>query len=542
MIEETLENLNSQPHELESEDVATVVSDSLVDEKDIFNQSQQSVASRKRKRSIDDFSLQDQQHQIWADALLDYFMLLEYEDRFPAPPEPPPNVNLDRPIDDKGHSAMHWAASMGDVDVVKDLIRRGARVDCLTHNLETPMMRATIFTNNYDKDTMPKIASLLLSTVARRDWFGSTVFHHIAGTTSSRNRYFSARYYLDTIINKLSETWSTEDITQLLDAQDQNGDSAVMIAARNGARKCVRALLGRNVSTDIVNRIGESADELIREMNSRRQNRPRHASSSPFQPDSHNHLNGFGASSSFYNSGNYQQDTQISEYSSETANALKHKVMPAIVGKCEQLAAAYEADLEEKEAERADAERVVRKRQVEVEATRKEIDELIGIDVYEDTEDALELQLGALTAESESLLELEQRSALQRLIAEEEARIPQFHSHHHNHHPPPPHHHHSQHPHDLQHFANEAEDEVEEEKKMEVAMALQRAQQQRRALAAELVQNQSVAGMGERQGEYKRLITGALGIKDEDVENMLPDILSELEEVKERERLEASPL
>lgn len=533
MIEETLENLNSQPHELESEDVATVVSDSLVDEKDIFNQSQQSVASRKRKRSVDDFSLQDQQHQIWADALLDYFMLLEYEDRFPAPPEPPPNVNLDRPIDDKGHSAMHWAASMGDVDVVKDLIRRGARVDCLTHNLETPLMRATIFTNNYDKDTMPKIASLLLSTVTRRDWFGSTVFHHIAGTTSSRNRYFSARYYLDTIINKLSETWSTEDITQLLDAQDQNGDSAVMIAARNGARKCVRALLGRNVSTDIVNRIGESADELIREMNSRRQNRPRHASSSPFQPDSQHHLNGFGASSSFYNSGNYQQDTQTSEFSSETANALKHKVMPAIVGKCEQLAAAYEADLEEKEAERADAERVVRKRQVEVEATRKEIEELMGVDVYEDTEDALELQLGALTAESESLLELEQRSALQRLIAEEEARIPQFHSHHH---------HHSQHPHDLQHFSNEAEDEVEEEKKLEVAMALQRAQQQRRALAAELVQNQSVAGMGERQGEYKRLITGALGIKDEDVENMLPDILSELEEVKERERLEASPL
>ena len=92
-------------------------------------------------------------------------------------------------------------------------------------------------------------------------------------------------------------------------------------------------------------------------------------------------------------------------------------------------------------------------------------------------------------------------------------------------------------PHDLQ-----PSDDEDEEKKLEVAMALQRAQQQRRTLVSELVLNQSVAGMGERQGEYKRLITGALGIKDEDVENMLPDILSELEEVKERERLEASPL
>ena len=43
---------------------------------------------------------------MWADALLDYFMLLDSEDHLPAPPEPPPTVNLDRPIDEKGHSAI----------------------------------------------------------------------------------------------------------------------------------------------------------------------------------------------------------------------------------------------------------------------------------------------------------------------------------------------------------------------------------------------------------------------------------------------------
>ena len=546
-------------HDNESEDIATVVSDSLIDEKDIFNQSQYSVGSRKRKRSVDDFNLQDQQHQIWADALLDYFMLLESEDRFPAPPEPPPNVNLDRPIDDKGHSAMHWAASMGDVEVVKDLIRRRARVDCVSNNLETPLMRAVIFTNNYDKDTMPKMAALLQSTVAKTDCFGQTVFHHIAATTSSRNKYFSARYYLDTIINKLSETWSSEEITRLLDFQDYNGDSAVMIAARNGARKCVRALLGRNVSTDLVNRLGESADELIREMNARRQeqNRRRHNSSSPFQPDTHlngigvgngvgsNGPNTFNPNSSFYDSA--FADTQTTDYSSETANALKHKVMPAMVEKCEQLAAAYEAELEEKEAERADAERVARKRQIEVDATRKEINELMTVNIFDDEIDfdndhaasgglnALELELATLTSESETLLELEQRAALQRLISEEEARAA------------------AQYSTTVAALTSDLTSSVsgdDEEEKVEVALALQRAQQHRRALVAELVQNQSVAGIGgdsadggrERQAEYKRLITGALGVREEDVENMLGDILGELEEERERERLEASPL
>ena len=34
----------------------------------------------------------------------------------------------------------------------------------------------------------------------------------------------------------------------------------------------------------------------------------------------------------------------------------------------------------------------------------------------------------------------------------------------------------------------------------------------------------------EKQGLYKRLITGALGVREEDVEGLLPEIVGELEE------------
>ncbi|KAK0659583.1 Cell division cycle-related protein res2/pct1 [Lasiodiplodia hormozganensis] len=505
------------------------IAESELEEHDLLHGVHYSQGGRKRKRDVDQPSAQDRAHQIWADALLDYFMLLESEDRFPAPPEPPPGVNLDRMIDEKGHSAMHWAAAMGDVDVVKDLIRRQARIDSLSNNLETPLMRAVMFTNNYDKNTMPQMIKILQPTVVRTDWFGSTVFHHIAATTSSKNKYACARYYLDCIINKLSETWIPEEVTRLLNAQDKNGDTAIMIAARHGARKCVRALLGRNVAVDIPNHQGETADDLIRELNARRRDgRHRGMSSSPFAPDGRLGLNGNTTFPGLRNGSNLQQVASPHQFRSQTAQTLMTKIAPTLNEKFEQLASAYEEELVEKDAEATDAERVMRKRQAEVDALKRqlrdmgiaEVDSVIG-DTLEDPlweEDARQQdeELEALTREAEALMELEQKVELQQRIADAEANG------------------------DAQQDGDDGS-EASIRERLRLALSLDNAQKIRRGLVNEVVQNLSVAGMGERSTEYKRLITGALSIREEDVEGMLPEILSELEEAREREVLEASP-
>ncbi|KAF2788925.1 apses-domain-containing protein [Melanomma pulvis-pyrius CBS 109.77] len=518
----------SQRFREETPDNETVISESMLGDQDMINASQYSASSRKRKRGGDQMSIQDQQHQIWADALLDYFMLLDCEDRFVSPPEPPTNVNLDRPIDEKGHSAMHWAAAMGDVEVVKELIRRGARIDCLSNNLETPLMRAVMFTNNFDKNTMPNMVKILQQTVHRTDWFGSTVFHHIAATTSSTNKFVCARYYLDCIINKLSETWIPDEVTRLLNAQDQNGDTAIMIAARNGARKCVRSLLGRNVSVDIPNKKGETADDLIRVLNQRRRmhGRPRQASSSPFAPPPDQRLNGHSEgvepvpfmpmSLPFTN----LVPREPVQFRSQTASHLMTKVAPTLLEKCGELAAAYEAELQEKEAEFIDAERVVQRRRAELEAIRKQVSELanmsngVRINLDDDNVDrAQEDELRMLVEEAESLLEIEQKSELRRFCATT-----------------------------AQTSTNAP---VDLNEKMRLALLLHRAQLERRDLVQSVVGNLSVAGMGEKQGVYKGLIAKALGEREEDVESMLPEILKELEEAETQERaegLEGSPL
>ncbi|PVI04697.1 apses-domain-containing protein [Periconia macrospinosa] len=511
----------------ETPDNETVVSESMLGDQDMFAGSQYSVGSRKRKREVDQMSVQDSTHQMWADALLDYFILLDSEEGFVAPPEPPPTVNLDRPIDEKGHSPMHWAAAMGDVDVVRELHRRGARLDCLSNNLETPLMRAVMFTNNFDKNVMPSMIKIFAQTVPRTDWFGSTVFHHIAATTSSTNKFVCARYYLDCIINKLSETWIPDEVTRLLNVQDQNGDTAVMIAARNGARKCVRSLLGRNVTVDIPNNKGETADDLIRELNSRRRTRPRQASSSPFAPPLEHRLNGHGdhtdgvGSSSLLTlpfPGLRVQEPQ--QYRSQTASHLMTKVAPTLLEKCEELAAAYEAELQEKEAESRDSERVVKKREAELEAIRKQVAELatmqdgMHIDLSDERMDEQqEEELARLVDEAESLLEIEQKAELRRLCALIQ-----------------------------QHDDNSPGDLNE---RLRLALLLHKAQLERQELVREVIGNLSVAGMGEKQGVYKSLIAKALGEREEDIESMLPEIVKELEEAETQERAEGlvqSPL
>ena len=496
----------------------TVISESMLGDHDMMDTSQYSIGGRKRKRGIDQMSLLDQQHQIWADQLLDYFMLLDHEAACPWP-EPPQSINLDRPIDEKGHAAMHWAAAMGDVGVVKELIHRGARIDCLSNNLETPLMRAVMFTNNFDKETMPSMVKIFQQTVHRTDWFGSTVFHHIAATTSSSNKYVCARWYLDCIINKLSETWIPDEVTRLLNSQDQNGDTAIMIAARNGARKCVRSLLGRNVVVDIPNKKGETADDLIRELNQRRRmhSRPRQASSSPFAPPP-DRLNGHGiqldGSPPMPVSFPSMSVREPAQYRSQTASHLMTKVAPTLLEKCEELAAAYESELQEKEAESFDAERVVKRRQAELEAVRKQVAELqsmghgLHMDLNDDEADhQQEEELRMLVEDAESLLEIEQKAELRRLCSS----TPQ---------------------------SNKGSSPVEAHEKLRLALLLYGAQVERRELVREVVGNLSVAGMSEKQGTYKKLIAKALQEQEENVESMLPEILQELEDAETQERAE----
>ncbi|OJD27831.1 hypothetical protein ACJ73_00765 [Blastomyces percursus] len=258
---------------------ASMESPSMIAEEDMGPMSQHSTQSRKRKRGLNEVSLSiiEQQHIIYGDQLLDYFMTVGDA---PAttrilPPEPPANFQVDRPIDDHGNTALHWACSMGDIDIVRDLINRGANVKALSNHDETPLVRAVLFTNNYEKGTMQDLADLLQETITFRDWFGATVFNHLAATTRSKGKWKSSRYYCQVLMDKLNHILPPHQISLLLSSQDSNGDTAALAAAKNGCYRLATMLLSQCPEAgDILNKAGESANAILQTISRRHKDNP----------------------------------------------------------------------------------------------------------------------------------------------------------------------------------------------------------------------------------------------------------------------------
>ncbi|KAK3722448.1 Transcription factor mbp1 [Vermiconidia calcicola] len=520
------EAMDTSMREAETPDNVTVASESAYGDYDGHY-----TNPRKKRKVETPMSQADKEFRLWADDLLDYFVLQDNPlDSLPSAPAPPTNANLNSPIDDKGHTALHWAAAMGDIEVIKELIRRGASIDVQSKNGETPLMRAVVFTNSFDRQNMERVAALLIRTVNMQEWFGSTVFHHIANTTQRKSKYQCARYYMDCLLNKMAEVLSPQEIELILNYSDQNGDTAITIAARTGARKCVRSLIGRNAAVDIPNNTGETADQLIVQLNHRRQERAtnRQLSSSPFQAE-HNHHGAVvgGAVQPHISSNGIPFDPLIPHtalnansasanggaevYRSEGALTITSQIMPVIFNKAKSLASSFDAEIAEKEAEKAEAERVAAMRQAEIQALKKQAEELKAKEMEQthggtETDEQQERELEELEEEVKRLTEKEEAYTLKKLIAQQTR----------NQHPQP------------------SDDELDHEaairEKLHLARQLASQHRQRHDLVKQIVHNLSMAGWGENQEHYKRLISGALGVKPDDVEGVLPDIVSELEE------------
>jgi transcription factor MBP1 len=251
----------------ESLEQATIESSSMIADEDMLQMSQH--GGRKRKRGMNEanvMSISEQEHIIYGDQLLDYFMTVGDAPQATRiqPPEPPTHFQVDRPIDDSGNTALHWACAMGDLDIVQNLLRRGANVKALSVHEETPLVRAVLFTNNYEKRTFPALLDVLLDTISFRDWFGATLFHHIAETTRSKGKWKSSKYYCEVLLDKLCKTCSQEEMDLLLSCQDDNGDTAALVASRNGAFRLVNMLLNHCPRAgDLMNKKGETANSML---------------------------------------------------------------------------------------------------------------------------------------------------------------------------------------------------------------------------------------------------------------------------------------
>lgn len=136
-----------------------------------------------------------------------------------------PSLNVNMAIDVHGNTPLHWAAALSRMQILEALVFRGAQCNVKNYVGETPLMCAVAVTNCFDSLCFDRLLCFLISSATATDSNMRTVFHHIS-LTSSRTE--CACYYLSTVLNTLRPNV----ISQLIDLQDFNGDSALSIALR----------------------------------------------------------------------------------------------------------------------------------------------------------------------------------------------------------------------------------------------------------------------------------------------------------------------
>ncbi|PQE28775.1 hypothetical protein CJF32_00003980 [Rutstroemia sp. NJR-2017a WRK4] len=182
-------------------------------------------------------------------------------------------VELDIPIDKSANTAVIWAATLARIPVLHKLIQSGASIYRVNLRGETALMRACCVANNLDQGSFPDLLELLGPTIGFQDKRGRTVLHHIAVTSAVKGRSPASKYYLESLLefvvrkgSSLSSQQSYANgapnphamdigrfMSEMVNAQDQSGDTALNIAARVGNKSIISQLVEVGADPSIPN-------------------------------------------------------------------------------------------------------------------------------------------------------------------------------------------------------------------------------------------------------------------------------------------------
>lgn len=189
--------------------------------------------------------------------------------------------DLDIPIDPTAHTALHWAATLARTSLLRALISKGASIFRLNGGGETALIRAALTTNNLDQGSFPELLELLGPTIEIRDGRGRTVLHHIAVSSAVKGRSAACRYYLESLLEFVVRQGSAASshqnsfqvgadpsappirsiglarfMSEIVNAADMSGDTALNLAARIGNKSIIQQLLEVGANPAIPNRGG----------------------------------------------------------------------------------------------------------------------------------------------------------------------------------------------------------------------------------------------------------------------------------------------
>jgi regulatory protein SWI6 len=170
--------------------------------------------------------------------------------------------DLDLPLDQSANTALHWAATLARVPLMRLLISRGASIFRGNIAGETPLMAAVMVNNNLDHSCFPELLEILAPLIEVRDTKGRTILHHIAVASGIKGRAASSKYYLEALLEFLVRSNTTSALqssfdggnppkpiglmrfmSEMVNARDISGNTALNLVARIGNRSIIQQLL-----------------------------------------------------------------------------------------------------------------------------------------------------------------------------------------------------------------------------------------------------------------------------------------------------------
>jgi regulatory protein SWI6 len=219
--------------------------------------------------------------------------------------------DFNMPLDHSSNSALHWAATLAKVSLLKLLLWKGANIWRGNAAGQSPLISAVIVNNCWEHSCFPELLELLSPLIEVRDIQGRTVLHHIAVSSGIKGRAPSSKYYLEALLEFLvrvgtqpsssnqnsttstaaavasiaSQQVSGDDLgressdapalngskgavslvrflSHIVNAKDKAGNTALNLVARIGNRSIIQQLLEIHADPGLANNKGVSAKDF----------------------------------------------------------------------------------------------------------------------------------------------------------------------------------------------------------------------------------------------------------------------------------------
>lgn len=444
--------------------------------------------------------------------LLEYFMApndSSHSNSISSIPEfvlnPPKSINFDQVIDKDGHTLFHWACAMGNAAVIEVWIKLGANYRVINNAGETPLMRSVLFTNSYNQKTFPKLVDLLGETIFEVDSTNKTVLHHIANAATTKNRIPSAFYYMDILLARISAQ-SMERLSGFLNLQDNNGNTALHLCAKNANRKCIKLLLEYKARHNLKNNQGLIASDILLKNDKTPRIQQRYKLHLKNQREAAENLRKIEMQQQ-------SNHTFAEPHVAEAAIEATHKVSAFLVESLSELSTAYDLELQRKESDVQEVEELLKNMNEDIKSTRLKTETHLG-EKFTDSQiqkrlDLLEnevIRYGKLVRQNETKLKrLIERSQKKKL----ETSIPKY---------------------ELEEKSHiHTYEGYSDYKKLHDVVTFTKLQLNRKRLINEIIKRQGEISNSLKMQKYKKLISAASDVRVEEVEGKLDELLTEIE-------------